>query len=126
VVSIRTELAAAIRASSQLPARWTVKEYESTPANLTAPRVQVSQAEIRPNAQAPRIWRDTDFQVAVLVPELDPAKVEDAVEDAVETLLDILEAMPGLVWSDAKRAKFDDKFHGYAVTVTITNEKETA
>lgn len=121
--SIRELLADAL--TEVLP-DWRVYAYRTVPTNPRKPVLIVRQGNVRPTPQAPRLARDTDFSIALLVPETDPAKVEGAVEDALDVLLDALDAlpMPGLIFQEAQRATFDDKFQGYDVTLTITNAKE--
>ncbi|WNM25241.1 hypothetical protein [Demequina capsici] len=125
-MSLRTDLAAAISAHAVKPKAWKVYAWAYSPDNLSAPAVVVRQGKTTKNTRNPRLYRDTEFMVGLMVPGLDPEKVEDDLDVGSETLLDILEAIdfPGLVWSEGNRVKFDDKFHGYDVTVTITNTKE--
>lgn len=125
-MSLRKQLATAIQDHADRPRRWKVYPYAFSPDQLEAPIVIVRQGRTIKNRANPRRCRDTDFQVGLVLPGLDPEKVEDALEEGSELLIDIIEslAIDGLVWSEGTRVTFDDRFHGYDLTVTITNEKE--
>lgn len=125
-VSIRKGLAAAIKAHPDCPKKWDVKAYSGEIGNIQAPVVIVRQTGVQRNPGAPRLYRDTDFDIALIEPGLDPERTEDALDNDIETLLDILEALDfdGLVLKESARVMFDGAYHGYDTKVTVTNEKE--
>lgn len=124
MTSIRTQLA--VKLGEHLPHAWTIYNYGATPTNPRDPVVVVRQRNVRITPGAPRLYRDTDFSIALIVPEIDPKKVENALEESLEALLDSLDEldMDGLIWTGAERVTFEDKFHGYDITATVTNQKE--
>lgn len=123
-MNIRKQLASLIR--GKVPQGWTVYDYGVTPENPIKPVLVVRQSRIIRTPSAPRLYRDTDFTVSLVEPGLDPSKVEDALDVDVDTLIDILEEidLPGLIWGEALRVTFEDRFHGYEITATITNAKD--
>lgn len=123
-MQIRKALAAALKPA--LPKGWRVIAHPEVPANPRGPVVVMRSSTVAKHPGAPRLYRTQGLTLGLLVPELDPAKAEDALDDAIDVLIDALEAVafPGLLWSEATRVKFDDRFHGYDVAVTITTEKE--
>lgn len=125
-MSIRTEFADAITNHADIPPKWRVYPYGYVPDNATAPIIVVRQTSIARNKTRPRTVQDTGFTVALVEPAIDPRRVEDDLDADIDTLIDILEtlAFPGLVWTGAQRVTFENRFHGYDVTVTITTEKE--
>lgn len=126
-MSLRNDLADAIRAHADLPKGWTVYAWGHLPENPLSPFVSVRQTTVKPTPQAPRLYRETAFSVALVNPLTDPERVEDALDADVETLIDILDSLdfPGLRWEEAQRSMFEARFHGYDITVTITNGKDT-
>lgn len=125
-MSIRKDLAAAIRNHDELPPKWDVRDFSGPLGNIQAPVVIVRQMGVQRTPGAPRLYRDTDFDIALIEPGLDPERIEDALDNDLELLLDIIEDLdyPGLVLKESTRAIFDAEFHGYDTVVTVTNEKE--
>lgn len=121
---IRKEIAKALRL--KLPKGWRVIEFPAVPANPSQPVIIMRSSTIAKTPGAPRRYRTRGYMLGLIVPELDPEKAEDALDDAIETLVNALEEVdfPGLLWSEATRAKFDDRFQGYDVPVNITTQKE--
>lgn len=125
-MSIRKDLAAAIKAHPDCPKKWSVRAFSGPLGNPQSPIVIVRQKSVQRTPQAPRLYRDTDFDIALIEPGLDPERIEDALDNDLELLLDIIEDLdyPGLVLKESTRAIFDAEFHGYDTVVTVTNEKE--
>ena len=122
-MNTRIDLADKIRA--EVPATWTVIPYGVELENPLMPHVVVRQVSVARNAGAPRLYRDTGFTVALVEPGLAPDKVETALDDDVEILLDVLERIdiPGLIWTGADRVTFEGRFHGYEIHALITDER---
>jgi hypothetical protein len=127
VVSIRKELAQAIRDHEALPSTWKVIATQAVPQNPRQPYVFLYQSAVEPSPAAPNQWRLESFTVGLVEPSLDPEKVEDALDDDTEIVMDILESLPipGLKWSEGKRVTFfDNAFHGFQFNLTVTTEKD--
>ena len=123
--NMRTILADLLRA--ELPTKWDVYDHGVSLENPLKPVVVVRQTSLGRTPGAPRLYRDAGLTVGLVEPGLDLAKLEDALDDDLDTLLDALEAvdLPGLIWTGADRATFDERFQGYEVSATITYEKDT-
>ena len=124
VTNVRTLLADELR--ELLPPSWVVFNHGVELDNPMKPTVLVRQSTLARTPGAPRLYRDAGMTVALVEPGLDAEKVEDALDLDVATLIDALEAVPipGLVWSDAQRVTFNDRFQGYDIHLTITTEKD--
>jgi hypothetical protein len=112
--------------SEELPGTWVVFAYGLELENPMKPTVVVRQTSTKRTPGAPRLYRDAGFNVALVEPGLDAAKVEDALDYDLNVLIDALEAIniPGLVWEDAQRTTFAPGLHGYDIHLTITTEKD--
>lgn len=121
-MGLRTDFTDALRAA--LPPTWKVYGYGPMLDNPQHVTLICRQKRVEPTKGAPRRYRDAGFTIALVEPGIDPLKVEDALDNDVETLLDALEALPfpGLQFESAERVLFDNRFHGYDVAVTITTE----
>ena len=122
-MNTRIDLADKIRA--EVPETWTVLPYGIELENPLTATVVVRQVSVARNAGAPRLYRDTGFTVGLVEPGLAPDKVETALDDDLELLLDVLDRIdiPGLIWSAADRVTFDSRFHGYEIHALITDER---
>lgn len=85
--------------------------------------LMVKQATVRPGQT--QGLRSTDVVVQVIVPGEDPERVETALEDALDEVLDVLDGFPALSYSEAERAVREDAFHCYELTLSVTTKKET-
>lgn len=52
----------------------------------------------------------------VLVGTEDPARVDDALDDALEAVVYALHPIGWVTWSTAERGVLQDRFHGYRIT----------
>ena len=124
VTNARHELANALREA--LPPKWLVLNYWPTLDNPDRVTILVRQSALVRTPGAPRLYRDVTVNVGLVEPGLDPALVEDALDEDLELLIDALESIPidGLRWEGASRSVFQDRWQGYDVTTTITTEKD--
>lgn len=113
-------LAAALAARPDT-SKWRVRPNGTPPGNASAPFIVIRQKSITRTPGAPRLYWDVGLLFTVAVPEMDPERVEDLLEEAVETFLEVLEGLeyPGLVWSGAERVMLSE-WHAYDVETTIT------
>ena len=127
-MNIRIELARLIREGLDAAGSksWTVFPHGITLDNPLSSVVVIRQTSLKRTPGAPRLYQDVTLLVALVEPGLDPAKVEDALDTDLDTLVDVLESvpMPGLIWTSADRALYDDRFNGYDIAVTITTERD--
>lgn len=114
-MSARTELAAALTAA--LPT-YRVLGYAADLDAVARPTVLVWADKIvrRPE------WASGLFEFTlmmwVLVGTEDPARADDALDDALEDVLGALQPIGWVQWSGAERGVLRDAFHGWQITVT--------
>lgn len=91
----------------------------SAPDNLGKGKAQVSvyRESIKPNQNS--------LESSLTVEIMTNAGTTIAAEDELDTVLDqvifSIERIPGVLWTDATRTNFDEKFFGYKVTVTLAS-----
>lgn len=117
----RTKLAALIR--SALPTKWPVRAYPEAPDAVASIAVCVYQTEVKPAEQAPVGTYSLGLTVAILASQDMPAdKRENALEEALSRVLDVLDAAEWLIWSTAERESVEG-FPAYRITSTATGKK---
>jgi len=67
-------------------------------------------------------FRDTTWAVAIVSPLTDPANAIPGLEDALDAVLDVLEAEPTLRWENAALEPYNERLWCFSVEVTIYNE----
>lgn len=126
--ALRVELQAALEAAfTAAGLKWRMVASRRVPTRLDGTTVVLRQQTV---AKGPTkgLW-DTTFELVLLSSIRDPDKVDDALEDDLEALLETLDALPqqGLRWTEAERGTFatgpDTEWHGYSVPLTYTNRK---
>lgn len=122
-MSLRTQLVEAIKAHEDLPKGWKVQGFLSIPDNPTKPVLIVRQESLTRTPQAPKDFYDFSFLVTLIVPEQDQEKAEESLDTAVETVLDILESLSNVRWSEATRVLFES-FNAFDFTITVTQRRE--
>lgn len=113
----RQELAAAL--TVHLPTNYRVIDHQDSidRVDVGRPVVMVFHHTIRPRSGYD--VRAVELDVLVVVPELSPGKADDAVDDALDVLLDAIRKTDQVVWESAERIAFGDaQYPAYRVTVT--------
>lgn len=67
-------------------------------------------------------FRDTTWAIAVISPVTGPEAAGDPLDDALDTVLDALEAEPTLRWTTATFQPYNERLWCYSVEVTLYNE----
>lgn len=118
-MSARTEVAAALAAA--LPAAWIIRLSENVPDGIETGtyQVMVSAGAVRPGASLGlRQW--------TVVIDLMTAKQDepdDDLEAGLAVLLDTLDTLPVLAWTEAERVTISETFPAYRITLTTQHRK---
>lgn len=118
-MSLRNDLAATLKA--ELGTGFAVLSSKRSIDGTTIPVVIVHRKTIVPGAERKRLT--TDVEVIVLVPETDGDKAEDAVDAALDTVLQVFERIEDpIVWTRAERDNFEGNFVGFTITLEATTD----
>lgn len=93
------------------------------PDNVTDVTLAVTVARVEHNAALPPQCRDWTLDVFVLSPLQDPGAADLALEDAVDDVLDAVDAAQPLRWTTSERVVLDEKFNAHRIAVVITMQK---
>lgn len=119
----RKTLAASIReAVTTAGHAWPVRDYPAEPDPTGTTTVVVYQDEVAPSAAAGAAIYELTLKVLILSARDNAATREDALEDALGLVLEVLDADPTLLWTTAKRG-VTEPFHNYEITVTAVGKK---
>lgn len=122
-MSVRSDLADALR--PLLPATYKIVDVPRSLDGLEAKRpVVLLYRESR--AKAPNAIGDyfDTFTLYVVSPIIDTRRAEDALDDALDAVVDALDQIKWLNWSTAERSLFGDAMApAYKVTLTIAYNK---
>lgn len=105
--------------------RWsvvpnTVKQVKS----LSRTTVFIEHTGIDVNPSAPMGSVDNTCVVTILSPLVDYAKAEDALDAKVMDLVAALDADAQLGWQNARKTEVADTYLGWAITLTLTTERQ--
>lgn len=118
-MSARQDLAAALEA--QLPPTAKVVTDFSSLGELDPKITAVAQFVRVSTKPAPTNGRYIlEFEGWIITPSKDPAVAEDALDEGLDTVIEAIEAIPNLLWTEAVRAVHADGYHGHKLTLTIT------
>jgi hypothetical protein len=121
VVTIRAELAEAIRDKLSAPAPRVIDHARVLDA-ITAPVVLLERTQV---AKAPNAlggyW--VTFTLHVVVPTVDPSTQDDNLDNTLDNVLAALDAIPWLRWSNAIRSVFLDSWPSFQITVETVTER---
>ena len=56
---------------------------------------------------------------------LNPAALEDAADDMLADALEAIEAEPSITWTEARRERLEDLFHGWHLILTVAHQITT-
>ena len=120
--SARAELAAHLTAHT--PGTWRLIAAMADPDTVTAVTVVLYQGKL---SRAGLIGGRTrvDLDLWILRPqEENLPRAETRLEAALETVIDILDTVPALLWETAERVTYLDRFPGYKITLSTLYEKD--
>ena len=75
-----------------------------------------------PEAPAGRFLNDVD--VWVVVPYTDPEVGEDPLDDALDTVIEVLDRYAWILWTEAERTVYGETWPAYKITATLTTKTE--
>ena len=119
-VSIRALIAADLR--PLLPPKWKVMDYTDEMNHPLHPVVQLQQQTVAKTPSAPLGLRDLGILFHLLVPETNPATADDALEEALDILLDSIEQLSSkhhIKWDGADRDAHSN-LPAYDISTTVT------
>lgn len=122
-MSIRKTLAGLLE--QHTPADWDVVEYMTDPGAVSRPMVMVSFDSVAPGpAQGVLL---AGFNILVIIPSRDDAeRNEDAVDDALPFIVDVLSRVESSTSVQATRVTFAEKYPAWNIelnlVVTITDD----
>lgn len=123
VTSLRQDLDAALK--PVLPTKWKLYGYADEIDPPLHPVVMIRQSKVERSPAAPSgIWQHT-IAVFVMVPQTDPERAEDALDNALDTLIECIEdlSFPGLTWTGAERVTAGN-LPAYEISLTITTARK--
>ena len=74
--------------------------------------------------QAPVLTRQVNYTLTILQPPAKTGDTDDALDDAILTLLDALDDIEGLAWTKAERGVTGSQTPGFDITISFTHTKE--
>lgn len=91
----------------------------SAPDNLAKGKAQVSvyRQSIKPNQNS----LESSLTVEIMTNAGTAISFEDDLEAALDQVILSIERIPGVLWTEAVRTIFDEKFFGYQVTVSLSS-----
>lgn len=108
-----------------LPEGWRLIPYQDNIDRPDAPVVMFKQLKIEPNKAAPRgAWTYT-FVLTLIDGRTDPAQAEPALDDEVDTLLVILDALSSINLTQAEKVLFGSDYLAYDITTEVLAQKES-
>jgi len=104
------------------PLTWPV--LGRLPDNITGITLAVTVANVEHNPQLPMKCRDWTLNVLVLSPLQDPEQADLELEDALDQVLDAVDAAQPLRWTTSERVVLDEKYNAHRISVVITMQPE--
>jgi len=100
------------------PLGWTT--MGRLPENISAVTLAVMVAKVEHSPNLPPQCRDWSIDVIVLSPLQDPGQADLELEDAVDDVLDAIDAAQPLRWTTSERVVLDETYNAHRVSVVIT------
>ena len=120
-MSARTDLADALDAAT--PDTWQVDPYYRVPDALEVDTTRLVVFTTTWRRGAAIGLRQLEAVVWLIVPNVDPAVVDDVLDAQLDVLLDLLDKRSALTWTEAERGTLADAFAGYRITLTTQHRK---
>lgn len=120
-MSVRTQLAEQL--VPVLPDEWVVEKTFRNLDGISQMTVQVGSTTYTPDPMAPLAQREITIVAWLIAPYLDPDQAEDPLEDALETLLDVLDRLSWLVWQTAERSTYPTGYPAYKITASSPSSR---
>lgn len=106
-----------------LPAGWRVIPFDDNPttSGLT---VMFHRASARALPQAPNGTWESTMTLYVLTPQQVGEPALDALDDALDVVLMVLDGVDGLTWSEARYTTLADTYPTFQITAQVRTKKE--
>lgn len=117
-MTVRSDILAALA----LPAnRFVVSDTARTPEVIPTGKVHVLVYRSTVTAGAQHGMRLNEVELWALTPKLNliPDGADDDLDDALEAILDAIDATQQLTWTTAERTVWDDALHGYKISLSV-------
>jgi hypothetical protein len=119
-VNLRRFILDALKPS--LPKGWVYMPYGASLDTLSTTVVMLTLEQITRFDQAPQSHRNVSYTLTVLDPSTNFETREDSLDDSIIAVLDAIDGIENLSWSDAKRG-INGQNLGYDITITIPIHK---
>lgn len=106
-----------------LPDSWKIVDSERGIDVGTNVSVLLKQQRFRRLGVAPLAFHSIDFVVTCVSPHEDFGKAEDQLDDAANELIHALDES-GILWTEATKVLFADKYIAYDITLELESKKE--
>lgn len=113
--SVRHYLAAELA----LPADWAVIPEQRFPETIAKTTVVLQHTRIEKLPEAPIGHLRHTIELSVIDPRQDIAKAEDALDDALVTLIQSLDGHPAINWTGAEKTMHRDTYVAWNLTLTV-------
>lgn len=89
--------------------------------------VQLERTSVKRLPEAPLGQWQAGFNIWVVIAGAPTNENEDRLDDALDELLEILDAHPWLLWEQAERTAYDDDFkNAFKIPATLTTKSESS
>lgn len=109
--------------TAELPDEWRVIPFDDNPT-ISGLTVMFHRASARPAPQAPNGTWESTMTIYVLTPQQVGEGALDALDDALDVVLDVLDGVDGLTWSEATYATLSDTYPTFQITAQVRTKKE--
>jgi hypothetical protein len=109
--------------NTALPDGWRVIPYDDSPV-ISELTVMFHRASARALPQAPSGTWESTMTIYVLTPKQDGEPALDALDDALDVVLMVLDGVDGLTWSEATYTVLADTYPTFQITAQVRTQKE--
>ena len=106
-----------------LPAGWRVIPFDDSPT-VSGLTVMFHRSSARALPQAPNGTWDSTMTIYVLTPQQAGESALDALDDALDVVLGVLDGVPGLTWSEATYNVLSGTYPTFQITAQVRTQKE--
>lgn len=103
---------------------WGIIPEQRFPETITKITVVLNHTSIEKLSEAPFGNLRNHVTLTVADPHEDVAASEDALDDAVVTLLSVIDRHKSINWTEAKKVKVSDAYRGWDITLTVLTNPE--
>lgn len=108
-----------------LPETWSVIPEQRFPETISRTTVVLQHTRIERLPEAPLGHLRHTITLSVLDPRTDIAAAEDALDDAITTLLSAIDAHSTISWLDAEKVVHREAYPAWNLSLTVITSKPT-